>query len=491
MKDRTVREQRMNFRRAVSGLGLLILFGALSACDGMLDVDLPAQLTDAALQNPAGAEVQMNTVIGHFEDGFDFHTYRTFGREDAGEVYLCGPMCNVSHYITDNPHFVPMSTSLGFAQELRARLTDDWTAEQVPQRDRFLAISSLYEGAALSWMGSNLCEVAIDGGPLLTPDAVLQMADQSLTRALSEIASGGGDFALPHGIASSAENMAYGLRAQVRWMAGNSSGALADAERVPAGFVAWVTRDPGPERWNRGWTSGTGGAFFELYDPIDWWLGLPNPVTGQAWPEVIPFTGYTYLGILPDGRAVHDNGIPVRTQAGWMNDHGVAPGAVRDTRVRHTTATIQGKQGEGEVAAKYTGEGSDIPLVNWKEMVLIRAEIEGGQRAIDLVNELRMADDLPLVTYADPSDEEEIRHMIIEERRRALFNEARFFYTKLKNLDILWFPRDVGGTRAQNHTLRGGIRYTMPVSEYVANVNLSTADMATGCDPSHRPLNPF
>lgn len=468
-----------------------LLLSALVACDGLLDVNLPAQLTDDALTDPAGAQVQVNTVIGHFEDGFDFHTYRTFGREDAGEVYLCGPMCNVSHYMTDNPHFTQMSMSLGFAQELRERLTNDWTVAQVPQRDRFLAISSLYEGATLGWMGSNLCEAAINGGSLLTPGEVLQMAEQSLTRALGEIASAGGDFALPHGIASSAESMAYGLRAQVRWMAEDFTGALADAERVPSGFVAWVTRDAGPQRWNRGWTSGSGGGFFELYDPIGWWQGLPNPLTGESWPEVIPFTGYTFLGILPDGRAVHENGIPVRTQAGWMNSHGVAAGAVIDTRVRHRTATIQGKQGEGEVADKFTGEDSDIPLVNWKEMVLIRAEIEGGQRAIDLVNELRAADNLPLVTYADPSDEEEIRYMIIEERRRALFNEARFFYTKLKNLDLLWFPRDVGGTRAQNHSLRGGIRYTMPVTEYVANVNLTTSDMATGCAPHERPVNPF
>ena len=63
-------------------------------------------------------------------------------------------------------------------------------------------------------------------------------------------------------------------------------------------------------------------------------------------------------------------------------------------------------------------------------MWLIRAEIEGGQRAIDLVNELRAADGLPLVTYADPGDAKEIRYMIIEERRRALHLEARFFMTK-------------------------------------------------------------
>ena len=41
----------------------------------------------------------------------------------------------------------------------------------------------------------------------------------------------------------------------------------------------------------------------ELYDVIDFWEGDPNPVTGQPWPAVLPFTGYRNLGILEDGRA--------------------------------------------------------------------------------------------------------------------------------------------------------------------------------------------
>ena len=53
---------------------------------------------------------------------------------------------------------------------------------------------------------------------------------------------------------------------------------------------------------------------------------------------------------------------------------------------------------------------------------------------------------LPRVTYADPSDAAEIRLMIIEERRRQLFLEARFWSTKIRNTDLLWFPRGEGNT---------------------------------------------
>jgi hypothetical protein len=370
----------------------------------------------------------------------------------------------------------------------------------VPLRDRYLAITSIYEGAALSVFGMNLCEVTRDAGEMQTPAQTLDQAEAALTRALTEIQTAG-DFALPNGIASSARTMTHGLRAQVRWFKGDAQGALADAAQVPQGFVAYVTREDGinstsannTTRQNRGWVSGTGGGWFELYDPIDWWQGLPNPVTGQPWPTVIPFTGWTYLGILPDGRAVHENGIPVRTRAGWHNAHGVEPTAVPDTRVAHSTRAIVGKPTtNGEVSNKYTNGSSDIPLVNWKEMVLIRAELLGGQEAIDLVNQLRAADNLPAVTYITgaTATPQQIDYMVWEERRRALFNEARFFYTKLKNLDTFWFPRDNGGTRAQRRPLEGGVRYTLPNDEYIANENLTPADKATGCAPAERPVNP-
>ena len=495
MKSSKQDGRRRGLKHAALMLGLAL--GGLSACSGLLDVDLPAQLTDQALEDPSGAETQVNSIIAHFESAYDFHTYRTFGREDAGEVLLCGPMCNISNYITASDVFAPMSIAARFARELHDRLTNDWTDQQVPQRSRFLAMSSLYEGAVLGWMGSNLCEAAVGGGSLMGPDETLQAAENVLGRALSEINAAGGDFALPYGISPSARTMALGLRAQLRWLAGNYQGALQDAEEVPQGFTAYVTRDAGitstsaanTTRQNRGWASGSGDAFLQLYDPIDWWSGVPNPVTGQAWPDVIPFTGYTNLGILPDGRAIREDQIPVRTAAG-LNAHGVMEGAVPDTRVPTQTRLIQGLQAEGQVAWKYTGEDSDIPLVNWKEMWLIRAEIEGGQAAIDRVNELRTADGLPLVTYADPNNADQIRDMIIEERRRALFNEARFFYTKLKNLDILWFPRDAGGTRVQNRSLDGGIRYVMPTGEFLQNPNFSIADRATLCAPEERPINP-
>src|SRR5690606_15475666 len=97
------------------------------------------------------------------------------------------------------------------------------------------------------------------------------------------------------------------------------------------------------------------------------------------------------------------------------------------------------------------------------------------------------ADGLPLVTYADPGNAQQIEFMILEERRRSLWLEGRFFYTKLKNLDVLWFPRGVGITPEGGLNLGGGVRFLLPETEYILNDNLDLNDRATGCAEHERP----
>ena len=283
--------------------------------------------------------------------------------------------------------------------------------------------------------------------------------------------------------------MTYGLRAQTRWAKGDMAGAVADAQQVPNGFVAYVTREM--NRRNYIGSNRNIGGFLDMYDPIDWWTGATNPATGQAWPDILPFTGWNTLGIMPDGRAVHDSGIPIRYANSDVllgNNIGVEAGAVADLRVSHRRVEIQGKGGAGYVTTRFTEVDDDMPLVHWMEMVLIRAEGAGGQGAIDLVNELRTHDGLPLVTYADPNDSEEIRYMIIEERRRALFLEGRFYATKLLNPDLLWFPRAQGHSVEKGEAYNGAVKHLMPGSEYVLNENLTEALRATGCAPALQPV---
>ena len=477
--------------RACVAVVIGLSIGALSACDSLLEVNLPASLTDEALDDPQGALTLVNSVIGHFETGWNRATWDASGREHTCEVILQSPgvedPCAFDDTI-DTDLYDPISISRSFGASLHTKLTEDWDATQVQDRAQFLAISSIYEGAAISVMAEHLCEVTIDAGTLMTPDAAYAIAEAKITTAISEIGSAG-DFEIMHGISNSALATAYGLRARIRWALGNLSGAMADAQKVPQGFVSWVTREPGLARRNLTAHHGPIIGYAKLYGVIDWWVGDNNPVTGAAWPTPIPFSGYTNLGVLPDGRAIREGDqLPVRTALSTDPWPGVEATAVADPRVVSIPGVIQGSSEATFLHGRYLSEGDDLPWVNWKEMVLITAQALGGQGAIEQVNVLRTDAGLPLVTYADPGNANQIRDMIIEERRRALFLEGRFYATKLQNPGLLWFPRDQGFSVEKGEAYGGAVKHLMSNDEYILNPNLTEADRATGCAAVLRPI---
>ena len=490
------------YKAAGAGLALCLMLG-IGGCSNVLDVSLPADLTGDALDDPVSAGTQINSMIVLFENGMSNFDYTVHGHEDGVEVVLASPSINGSTfgYVANAPNFSEFMQSRQFAKSLHEKLDKTWTVAQVAKRAQYLAITSIYEGAVVAWMGASLCEGALDAGKVMSQADMYAAADQVLTRAVTEIQAAG-DFAMPFGISTSALTMAYGLRAQNSWMAGNLAAARADAERVtgvgavPTRFFAYMTRENTTTRRNLPYYNGPSARFALMQGVVDWWKGSlrqPNPANGKLWPEVIPFTGYTELGILPDGRAVRDDGLPIR-----MAGNGTIPQnyrtpiestAVPDTRVPFIIGLVGGKSTPSYIATKFTALNQYIPLVNWKEMMLIRAEAAGGQGAIDRVNELRAADNLPRVTYLAASDAEGIRRMIIEERRRTLFQEGRYYYTKLKNLDLLWFPRKQGAMPNNGSQYQGGVRLAMPDNEYLLNPNiLDLNKRATGCDAKSAPV---
>jgi hypothetical protein len=364
-----------------------------------------------------------------------------------------------------------------------------------------LATIALYEAATLGVFGEYFCEFAIDGGPLLTPTQTLDTAEDWVDSAFAQITAAGGDFALTVAqgtITTSMSQTAYALRARIRYAKGDLVGAATDAAQVSNGHMAWVLREDGEKRRNmvsstQGGGGGTQAAGF-LQGPIRLktsgnaygvsTLGT-HPVSGVAWPDPVPFTGYLDLAIqTADGRAVSDAGYPLTT---------ADAGTTADTRVEHAVGNTAG--GPDNIIQKYAALSDDIPLVNWREMRLIQAEAAGASPGgVDIVNQLRTADGLPLVqgayrtlveTNADRFDD-----LIIEERRRALWLEARFWSTKIIKNEKLWFPRRVGewNNPSASYSLFGGVRLLMQDDEYQINTNLALADRGTGCSAGQRPV---
>lgn len=521
------------WERKAGSVLLLGLVGALSACESLLEVELPHLLTDAAIEGPNSAETQVNSAIALFECGYTAFGLMGLGAEDAMEsiagVYSAGHVydhtpdtgtCDTGDtndnwfdqimgtravISTDPAKFVGLSGSEGAGQGVYDRIQGEW--ELGPRGERLSAIAAIYMGMSLSHMGEFLCEAALDGSAPLSPPDVLAMAEDWITnRALVHIRNTG-DFAMPHGIAPSAEQMALAVRSRIRWARHDLSGAAADASAVLAAqptFRAWITRDAGETRRNKIYLNATAIGFSAMLGVNDHWRpgDRTNPATGQPWPNPIPHTGYIFLGILPDGRTLEAGNIPVRW-AEERRDGNEDPiplnnTAVPDTRVSHFYKQINGP-GKWEVPARYRSDSDDIPYMTWEELTLIQADHELHQNsnpagAIALVNKLRTAHGLPTISGAylasltdGANDRNEVRHLLLEERRREFFAEgARYWSTKIQNTDVLWFPRGQGTTPGPSqYQLLGAVRQLFEDNEYELNDDWVAAGglalRATGC----------
>jgi hypothetical protein len=196
------------------------LIAALSACDDVLEVELPHLLTDAAIADPATAELQVNSGIALFECGYSSFGQIAGGFEDmwdpqAGNfrlyaLYNESPTSgncdatdlNISFFdqfagaralLSNDPDLMTPSgksvTAVGSAQGVYDRLQGEW--DLGADGERLSAIGAIYVAASLAVMGEFFCEAAIDGSDLMTPPEVLDVADQWVDRALTHIGAYG------------------------------------------------------------------------------------------------------------------------------------------------------------------------------------------------------------------------------------------------------------------------------------------------------------
>src|SRR5690606_1203141 len=163
-------------------------------------------------------------------------------------------------------------TATGGATGVYDRINGEWSLG--PQGERLSAIASIYMAATLTHFGEFVCELSLDGSDLVTPTQALELAEEWVTdRALVHIGTYG-DFAMPYGIAPSAQQMALALRARIRWANRDFAGAAADASTVLGanpGFTAWITRETGETRRNKIYHAATAVGFSGGLGTNDWW----------------------------------------------------------------------------------------------------------------------------------------------------------------------------------------------------------------------------
>jgi hypothetical protein len=469
-------------------------------------VELPGNITSDATFVPGQASLLVNSAIADIECGLsDFIAFESAGYEDNTTRTVGWWGSRFERAVTPNQGscstgetsvgwFTPLQKGRWMAEQVYGKLENDWDVSQVPNREQLMAEAAIYAGIVYTHLGEFFCEVTVDAGPKMGWQQSLQVADQWFTDALTHITAAGGDFAIPTGITTSAQQMAYLLRARARFAQNTpATDALAasDAQMITQGFSSYVSRESGGERtrWNRVYSAHVGLGWVVLLGPVYWWTGtsstMPTLLGGGAWPAIIPFTGYWELAVLPDGRAVTDAGYPITL---------ADAGAVADPRVPAAPTSVTGVGGgagpndyEQWGQLKYTAQGDDFPLAKWEEAWLIRAQVAGGATAISLVNDIRTARGLPPVTYlTGASPAADITRMVLEEIRRSHFMETGRWWSAKLRYD-LWFPRGEDQD-IWNFGYQTGVRMVYPNGEYTTNPNLTDADQGSGCAPNQNPI---
>jgi hypothetical protein len=81
------------------------------------------------------------------------------------------------------------------------------------------------------------------------------------------------------------------------------------------------------------------------------------------------------------------------------------------------------------VQNKYRSLADPVPIATWREALLIRAEVLGGQQAVNIINQLHDRVNLPHFQSNDPAA---IQAQVQEERRRELFLEGHRLYDTIR-----------------------------------------------------------
>jgi hypothetical protein len=459
-----------------------LVIGATSACDALLEVELPGDITGDELESPAMADIWKNSAIGRAECAFQAYIHwddnadvwwRGIGYQGGAWEYRDRPntVTTCGRTATSYGWYVPMQVARAENEKVYNAYSG-WSDAEVSNRAEGLALTAVFAGYAYQLLGERMCELTVDLGSLMTPDQVQDSAAMWFTKALTYVPPG--DFSLPS--IPSVRQAALLGRARALFWKGDYAGAAADAALVTdPDFVANITRDNSEhERRNHIFDVGVSSSQATVAEAIYHPFGEPNA-------ELIPFTGYYRL----DDTAVDGQGRPIvhalaidaegRSNVGGFPLYADDPGTVADPRVPVLMSNLIIPSTSIPMVGqwKYQAINAPIPFARWAEAKLILADIalinNDLTTAIGHVNDLRDVHALPHYTVASPTAQD-VKDLILEERRREFFLEGRWAGTKIR--ENLWFPLGEASTPTGYPYLEGTCML-MPEVEYELNPNLS------------------
>lgn len=412
------------------------------ACDTqrLLDVQAPNSVPVTVFDSPANAALMVNSAIGDFECAFGGWVLATgiatdelqdgtltaanwqMDRRDEG--FTSGSYGTAGCTGTQAV-YTPMSTARWEADQAVTKLSG-WTDAEVANRVSLLVQANVYAGFAYAALGMSMCQAAFDLGPLVDQRGMFALAEKRFTDAIT---ASTGVSAL-----SSYLNAAYVGRARVRLYLHNLTGAIADAQVVPKGFVFNAAMDAGNAR-----------RYSHVYQAI---------------------VQSTNTSVEPTARAL-------TTEQGEKDP-------------RSATTQLSGKASDGItdkfVPNKYNaatltlGQAIPQPIARYEEAQLILAEAQGGASAVTIINTLRTV--VALKPYAGATDATSITALVASERQRVLFVEGfRMFDVERFNLPLVPATGSafrLGGVYGNN------VCMPLPDVERMNNPNIVVANLISG-----------
>jgi len=412
------------------------------ACDSgrLLDVQAPNSVPVTVFDSPANAALMVSSAIGDFECAWGGYVVSTgiqsdelqdatltaanwqLDRRDDGFTsgsYGTGG-CTGTQAI-----YTPMSTARWEADQAATKLAG-WTDAQVANRVSLLVQANVYAGFSYAALGMAMCQAAFDLGPLVDQKGMFALAEKRFSDAITAAT----------GVASLASymNAAYVGRARVRLYQHNLTGAAADAQIVPKGFVFNAAMDANNSR-----------RYSHVYQAI---------VQG------------TNTSVEPTARKL-------------VTEQGEAD-------PRSATTQLAGKASDGitdkYVPNKYNaasltlGQAIPQPIARYEEAQLILAEAQGGAQAVAIINTMRAA--VTLKPYAGATDAASMTALIASERQRVLFVEGfRMFDVERLNLPLVPAP---GSTFRLGGVYGNTVCMPLPDIERVNNPNIVVANLLSG-----------
>jgi hypothetical protein len=374
----------MPYRRLAAATGLAVLLTACSTSD-LLKVQAPNSVPADIYSNPAYATLMVNSVIGDFECAFgSFVVAEGIATDELHDASLNNGNWNldrrdngftsgfygVNACTTQTGIYTPLSTARGEADAAIKSLSG-WTAAQVPNLVSLQAQANLYAGFSYATLGMSMCQAAFDMGPLVDQKGIFALAEARFTAAIAAAQTAG---------LTSVVNAAYAGRARVRLYQHNLTGAIADAQLVPSGFVFNAAMDATNARRFNHVFQGISTAGTATVETTARALTTEN---GQADPR----SAMTLLKTAPaDG--VAQIYIPAKYNAATLT----------------------------------AGEAIPMPITRYAEAQLVLAEAQGGTNAVNIINTMRAA--VGLNPYTGPTDDASITALIASERQRVLFLEG-------------------------------------------------------------------